>query len=485
MTSYKLWICGKWLESESRRDVISPFDNKVVAVSHLCNPSQLEEAIEASRRAFSHFKKSSRFIRSRLLLRMSQEIETNRNRFVEKMILEAGKPRVLAEVEVNRAIATFTIAHEEAKRLSGDIVPIDTDLSSREFNPAISMWVPRGPTLAITPFNFPLNLVAHKVAPALAVGASIILKPAPQAPGCAFLLAEIFESIVNEISVQEEISKDVFQVLNATNEVTEIAVKDPRLSTLSFTGSDKVGWHLQSLAVRKKVLLELGGNAGVLIHSDAYLKRAASRCAAGGFGYAGQTCISVQRIFAHESIYEEFTKLLLEETDRQKFGDPADKNVTVGPLIDSTTASRVTQWIDDAKKQGAKELTTSKRIGNVLSPVILVNVPVNCKVSCEEVFGPVVVVNKYSNFKEALDGLNNSRFGLQAGVFTDSNTLIQQSFETLEVGGVLINEIPTFRADQMPYGGVKDSGLGREGLRYAMEDYCERRSLIVWKGQSK
>jgi glyceraldehyde-3-phosphate dehydrogenase (NADP+) len=260
------------------------------------------------------------------------------------------------------------------------------------------------------------------------------------------------------------------------------AVKDPRLTVLSFTGSDKVGWLLQSQAIRKKVLLELGGNAAVIVHEDADLARAADRCAFGGFSYAGQVCISVQRIFVQHNIYERFCKLLTEASDKLKCGHPADKDVVVGPMIDKAAADRVQAWVQEALQDGARLVRKGERKENLIAPTILTGVKPHHKLWTEEVFGPVVIVESYKEFSEALAKVNDSRFGLQAGVFTQNQKLITQAFEALEVGGVVANDIPGVRFDHMPYGGVKDSGLGREGLRYAMEDYCERRILLEWNG---
>ncbi len=480
---HKLWINGQWIDSAITREIRSPYSGQKVAETCYANAENMKNALQAAFDSRQAYKKTSRYLRSCLLSVMAREIEARRTEFVTSLINEAGKPKTISNAEINRAILTFTLAAEEAKRFGGEIIPIDTDGVGRAYLPAQSFWTPRGVILAITPFNFPLNLAAHKVAPALAVGAPIILKPPPQAPGGAILLAEIFEKAVKEVSDQvEKIPTAAFQVISADNDVAALAVKDPRVSVLSFTGSDRVGWMLQGQAIGKKVVLELGGNAGVIIHEDADFARAAARCAFGGFAYAGQTCISVQRIYVHEKVFQKFQIALLDEVAKIKIGDPNDAEVTVGPLIDEKAANRVMSWVDEAVKDGAKVLAGGTRKNNVIAPTVVSNVGEKQKLICEEVFGPVVALQPYKEFEEALALVNSSRFGLQAGVFTDSEKLIQKSLETLEVGGILINEVPTYRADAMPYGGVKDSGLGREGLRYAMEDYCERRTLIKWRG---
>ena len=483
MTEHRLFIDGAWENGASSREILSSFSGKPVSRCAQASPEQLERALAAARNSGKLFRKISRFGRSRLLSAMARGIESRRAEFVEAMVAEAGKPRLLSEGEVGRAIVTFTIAAEEAKRLGGEVVPVDVDAAGRAYAPAVSHWAPRGPILAIAPFNFPLNLIAHKVAPALAVGASVIVKPPPQAPGAARILAEIFEAAAAEASdAREKIPLGALQVLSAPNEVLAKAVADPRIAILSFTGSDKVGWMLQEKAARKKLILELGGNAAVIVEADADLARAAARCAFGGFAYAGQVCISVQRILLRKEIAARFAELLLAETAKIGCGDPARPDVLVGPLIDAAAADRVMAWIEEARRDGAKVLCGGTRAGNVISPTILSGVKPTAKLSCEEAFGPVVVLDAYGVLDEAIASVNSSRFGLQAGLFTDGAAAIRRAAEELEVGGLMVNEVPTYRADNMPYGGVKDSGLGREGVRYTMEEYCERRTVVSWQG---
>ncbi len=439
---------------------------------------EMERMLDQAYEAFIRFRKSSRFVRAQLLQCIAQGISDRRSEFVETIINEARKPKALAEVEVNRAIQTFMIASEEAKRFGGEIIPLDSEASSQEFDPALSTWVPRGVVLAITPFNFPLNLVAHKVAPALAVGASVIVKPPPQAPGAAVLLGEVFD----EIQKKEASLQNALQVVQASHEEISHAIRDPRVAVLSFTGSDQVGWMLQEKAYRKKVVLELGGNAGVIVHEDADLKRAASRCAYGGFAYSGQVCISVQRILVHEKIRADFQELFLQEVSKIKSGNPREEGVLVGPLIDQKSADRVFSWIESAQNNGAEVLIGGKREENLIYPTVMTGVSHEHSLWTEEVFGPVVLLESYRDFDEALEKLNSSRYGLQAGVFTKNYPLIQKARDQLEVGCVVINEVPTFRADHMPYGGMKDSGQGREGVRFAMEEFSERKIFVTWRG---
>jgi len=481
---HRLFVDGRWLDGEApAREVRSPYSGAVVARVQQASAAQMDRALAAAADAFKTFRKTSRFTRSRLLAGIAHGIGERREELVAAVVAEAGKPRTLADAEVSRAVATFTIASEEAKRLSGEVVPVDLDAAGRAYEPAVSVLVPKGVVLAIAPFNFPLNLVAHKVAPALAVGAPVLVKPPPQAPGAARLLAEIFEEAAKAASdARETVPLGALQVLNAANDVAGRAVADPRVAVLSFTGSDKVGWLLQEKAARKKVVLELGGDAAVIVAEDADLPRAAARCAFGGFAYAGQVCISVQRVLVQKSVAKRFRALFLAEVAKLGVGDPALPGTTVGPLIDSAAADRVMSWIDEAKRGGAKVLCGGTRAGAVIAPTVLEGVPPASKLACEEAFGPVVTLAEYGDFGEALAAVNASRYGLQAGLFTDGAERTARAADELEVGGLIVNDVPTYRADNMPYGGVKDSGLGREGVRYAMEECCERRTIVRWRG---
>ncbi|MEK7299892.1 MAG: aldehyde dehydrogenase family protein, partial [Nitrospirota bacterium] len=333
----------------------------------------------------------------------------------------------------------------------GEVVPLDWTPQTESYLGMVRRF-PLGPIVGITPFNFPLNLVVHKVAPALAAGNPILIKPAPQTPLTALLLGEV--------ALEAGLPAGGLNVVPCNNALAERLVIDPRFKLLSFTGSAPVGWMLKAKCGKKKVTLELGGNAGVIIEPDADLDLAAKRCASGGFGYAGQTCISVQRILVHHSVADTFTTKLLLQVARLKAGDPTDETTTVGPLIDPVATQRVEAWIEEAVSQGARVLLGGKRLGTVLEATVLTNVKPEMKVSCQEVFGPVVTVSSYRQFSDAIAALNQSDYGLQAGVFTQDINKVFHAFRHLEVGAVLANEIPTFRADHMPYGGVKDSGLG-------------------------
>ncbi len=359
---------------------------------------------------------------------------------------------------------------KEAKRIGGDVIPMDL-APGMDRHLSLLRRVPIGPVLGITPFNFPLNLVAHKVAPCLAAGNPMVLKPAPQTPLTALLLAEIV--------LEAGLPPGALSVVPCENAVAEQMVTDERFKVLSFTGSAAVGWMLKAKSGKKRVLLELGGNAGVIVEPDADVELAATRCAVGGYAYSGQTCISVQRVFVHESVHDRFVEQFVARVAALKAGDPADDATVIGPLIDEAAAKRVEQWIQEAAAQGARVLTGGKRAGSVVEATVLANVTPAMKVSCREVFGPVVTVSRYKDFAAALAALNDSDYGLQAGVFTRDINRIFRAYRELEVGAVLANEIPTFRAEHMPYGGVKDSGLGREGVRYAIEEMTEPKLLIL------
>jgi acyl-CoA reductase-like NAD-dependent aldehyde dehydrogenase len=466
------FVDGEFVETAAAREIRSPAAGDVVALAFDADRALMERAIAAADAAFRPFRATSRHLRSRLLARIAAMITH-----------EAGKPAMLADVEVTRAVGTFTIAAEEAKRYGGELIPIDIDAAGRAYELATSMFVPRGPVLAITPFNFPLNLVAHKVAPALAVGAPILVKPAPAAPGPTRVLAEIFaEAAAAAGDAREKVPLAALQALGAPNDVASLAVKDESLTVLSFTGSAGVGWMLQGMARGKKVILELGGDAAVIVHDDADLARAAARCAFGAYAYAGQVCISVQRILVQERAYEAFRAKFLDEVKKLPWGDPKDPRTISGPVIDAAAADRVMGLIAEATRGGGKLALGADRAGNTIAPTVVEDAPPTSDLAREEAFGPVAAIGRYARVEDAVAEVNRSRYGLQAGVFTNGIQAARKAITELDVGGVLINEVPTYRADNAPYGGVKASGLGREGVRYAMEEYSERKTIIEWHG---
>ncbi len=461
---------GRWHQSATTVAVHNPFTGRQIAEVCRAGQADAEAAVQATVEAAQVMRDLPAHARATGLHKIAALLQARQEDVARTITAEAGKPITDARREVGRAVQTFTIAAEEAKRIGGEVVPLDSSPGLESYL-GIMRRFPIGPILGITPFNFPLNLVAHKVAPALAAGNPILIKPAPQTPLTALLLGEI--------AVDAGIPAGALNVVPCDNQVAEQLVVDPRFKLLSFTGSAPVGWMLKAKCGKKKVVLELGGNAGVIVEPDADLDWAVQRCAAGGFGYAGQTCISVQRIFVHHSIVDVFTTKLLMQVARLRAGDPTEESTVVGPLIDQGAARRVEEWIGEAVAQGARLLLGGTRQGSVVDATVLTHVTPTMKVSCQEVFGPVVTVTPYRQFEEALAALNRSEYGLQAGVFTKDVTRLFHAFQKLEVGAVLANEIPTFRADHMPYGGVKDSGIGREGVRYAIEDMTEPRLLVL------
>lgn len=449
---------------------MDPFGGEVVGEMALASAEDLERAIEAAEDAFTVTRGMSAWERDRMLRGTADGIAARRKELVERMIAESGKPRRFADGEVTRAISTFTLAAEEAKRFGGEVPPVDiTEASEGYF--ALSSRFPRGPVAGISPFNFPLNLIAHKVAPALATGSTIVVKPPMQAPLTSLLLAEILAAA--------GVPHGAVNFLHMVPEVAERLATDERFTMLTFTGSAKVGWMLKEKSGRKPVLLELGGNAGMIVHADADLAWARERAAIGAFAHAGQVCIKVQRLLVHSAVADEWIPAFVDRVDDLRMGDPRDPETVVGPLIDDGQADRVEAWIGEALDAGAELLTGGRREGRFIRPTVLTGVDVNLKVWGEEVFGPVVVVERYRDFEEAVARIDDSHYGIHAGVFTHDIRRIDHAFRNLTVGGLIVNDYPMFRVDNFPYGGVKHSGLGREGVRYAMEAMTEPRMLIL------
>ena len=472
-TPAKIWgfyLDGKWITEGERFEVLAPYDGAVVGASYRANAAHAEAAVRAAQRAFQITRKMAGYERQAILRAISDGISKRREEFARLIALEAGKPIRTARAEVDRAIFTFAVAAEEATRIGGEWLPLDWQASTAGRAGIVRRFA-LGPILAITPFNFPLNLVVHKLAPAIAAGCTTVLKPAPQTPLTSLLLAEVVE--------QAGLPAGALNVLSLANQEAEKLVGDDRLKMLTFTGSVPVGWELKGKSGKKKVTLELGGNAGVIVHSDADVDVAADRCVVGGFSYAGQSCISVQRIYVQRSVQEQFLARLLAGVKKLRVGDPLDEATDVGPMISEDAARRAASWIDEAVAGGAKLHVGGARQGAVLQPTVLTNVRADMKVSCQEVFAPVVIVEPYDDFVDAIVRVNDSPFGLQAGVFTRDSKLLFSAFENLEVGGVIAGDISAFRVDHMPYGGVKDSGIGREGLRYAIEEMTEPRILVL------
>jgi acyl-CoA reductase-like NAD-dependent aldehyde dehydrogenase len=463
-------VDGKWRTSGDRIEILSPGTGQLVGSTYKASAADAETAIAGAVRAFEKTRRMGGFERQEVLQGISAGIRKNREELARIMALEAGKPLKASRVEVDRAIFTFAVAAEEAVRIGGEYLPLDWQASTAG-RWGIVRRFPLGPIAAITPFNFPINLVAHKLAPAIAAGCTIVHKPAPQTPLTALRLGQIIE--------EAGWPAGALNVLPLSNEDAGKIVSDDRIKLLSFTGSTAVGWALKQKAGKKRVVLELGGNAAVIVCADSNLDFAIERCVAGGFVYAGQTCISVQRILVEAPVYDAFLAGLVAGTRKLKVGDVLDEGTDVGPLINEGAAERVVEWIGEAVNGGAKLLCGGQRNGATVTPAVLTNTKPAMRVNCMEIFGPVVTVERFTDYESALASVNQSDFGLQAGLFTRDFKRIAQAFETLEVGGLMVGEVPTFRIDHMPYGGVKDSGLGREGLRYAIEEMTEPRLLAI------
>jgi acyl-CoA reductase-like NAD-dependent aldehyde dehydrogenase len=463
-------VDGKWIEDGDLVQVKAPYDGAIVGRVFQGKRQHAEAAIAAAVKAFGTTRRLPAFERQRVLRRVAEGIGLRKDEFSRTLSQEAGKPIKLARTEVERAIFTFTVAAEESTRIYGEYLPLDwQEYTAGRWG--IVRRFPLGPIAGITPFNFPLNLVAHKVAPAIAAGCPMVLKPAPQTPLSALLMAEVIQ--------QAGWPDGGLNVLPLSNDDASLLVTDDRLKMISFTGSASVGWQIKKNSGKKKVVLELGGNAGVIVHKDADVAYAAERCVAGGFGYAGQTCISVQRILVEQSVYGKFTDLFLAGTKELKTGDPSDEATDVGPLIRESDAIRAADWVQEAVRGGARLLCGGQRQGSILEPTVLTGTKPDMKVNCQEIFAPVVTVEPYTDFDDALRQVNSSSYGLQAGIFTRDAKLLFQAYEELEVGGLLAGDVPSFRIDHMPYGGIKDSGLGREGLRYAIEEMTEPKLLVM------
>lgn len=467
----KIFVQGEWRETARKTTIRNPYDGRPVSEMFVATEVELEQALAAAAEAVPVGRRMQTFERELLLRGIAAGIEERAQDFADAIMFEAGKPITFARGEVARGINTFRLAAEECKRIPGELMQLDSTRDSPHRTGLIRR-VPAGPVTAISPFNFPLNLVAHKVAPALAVGNPVIVKPASQTPLTALLLAEV--------ASRAGWPPGMLQVTPCPGALAGSLVTSPIVKVVSFTGSPAIGWKLKEQAVRKKVTLELGGNAAVVVEPDADLDFAAARTALGAFAYAGQVCISVQRAFVHDRVYDEFRdRLLAAVAANIHAGDPRDERTVVGPVIDDESAVRIECWVEKARAAGASVLCGGQRQGRMIQPTVLEGVDPSLELSCREVFGPVLVLARYRRFEEALAAVNDSVYGLQAGVFTRDLPRAWQAFRELEVGGVVINDFPMYRADQMPYGGVKESGFGREGLRWAIEEMTEPRLLVL------
>jgi len=468
---HPILLAGRWVDSPDVLTVSNPADAGTPAGStYHATPEQYEAAVTAAVAAFEQTKRLPAYERGAILRSISAGIKARREELGRLMALEAGKPIRDALVEVDRATLTFRLGAEEAERMVGEVIPLDLMASSRG-RLGITRRFPIGPVAAISPFNFPLNLAAHKLSPAIAAGCSIVLKPPSKDP--------LTMLTVGEIIAEAGLPEGAVSILPMSRELGDRMVADERFKLLTFTGSPSVGWRMKERAGKKKVVLELGGNAGVIIDKTADLDWAVKRCLVGAFTYAGQVCISVQRMVIHEAIWDEFMTRFVAGAEQLKLGDPLDPQTDLGPMVDATAAGRTQRWVDEAVALGGKLRLGGHADGTFFPPTILTDTPVTAAVCSNEAFAPLVVAFPFRDFSDAIRQVNDSSFGLQTGVFTNDLANSWTAFNELEVGGVIVNDVPTYRIDHMPYGGVKDSGLGREGLRWAIEDMTEIRIMVI------
>ena len=471
--TYPLYLNNTAEQPNTDLEVTDKFTGEVAFRTALASPEVIDAAIAGAVRATDPMARLASYERKAVLDHCVTRFRERFDELAYALCVEAGKPINDSEGEVTRLIDTFQIAAEESTRLYGEVMPLDISQRARGYQ---SIWkrYPIGPCSFISPFNFPLNLAAHKIAPAIAVGCPFVMKPASKTPLGAL--------IIGEILAETDLPEGAFSILPASRDGADLFTVDERLKLLSFTGSPAVGWDLKARCGKKKVVLELGGNAAVIVDHDTDLDDALERIIFGAFYQSGQSCIGVQRILIHEDVYGRFKDMLVEKTKSLIAGDPKDRDTFIGPMISEGEARRLKGWIDEAVEGGARLLTGGGREGNMLEATLLEDVHKDAKALNEEAFGPLAILQKFSDFDEALAEVNRSTFGLQAGIFTRDLFKMFDAWDRLEVGGVVINDVPSYRVDNMPYGGVKDSGLGREGIRFAMEDMTEIRNLVIRRG---
>ena len=468
-TERKLLLDGEWVETGDWLDVASPYDGSLVARVAKAGAAEARAAVDAAERAMQSPLPAHK--RAEILVRVAGALGKRADEAARQIAAEAGKPLKAARVEVARAMSTYTMAAVEARKLAGEMVPMDASQAG-EGKLAFTMRLPIGVVGAISPFNFPLNLVAHKIAPALAAGCAVVLKPASQTPLSALLLAELEHDA--------GLPPGWLNVLvGPSAEIGDVLVEDERVALITFTGSGPVGWKLRERAARKRVNLELGNATPVIVEADADVEDAAARCAANAFSFAGQSCISVQRIFVQRDVYDAFRAAFLPRVEALVVGDPSDETTDVGPLISRSERDRVLAWVEEARAAGSVVLTGGRLDGELLLPTVVESPPAQARLACDEAFGPVCTLQPYDTLDEAVDAANATRYGLQAGIFTASLRSALEATRRLEFGGVTVNEAPTFRADQMPYGGVKDSGNTREGPAWAVREMTEERLVVI------
>jgi acyl-CoA reductase-like NAD-dependent aldehyde dehydrogenase len=465
----KLLLDGEWIETGEWQDVDSPYSGETVARVARAGAEHGRKALDAAERAMSS--PLPAHARAAILDRVAALLTERHDEVAETISAEAGKPLKAARVEAERAVSTYTMAAVEARRLAGEVVPMDASAAGVG-KVAYTMRVPIGIVGAITPFNFPLNLVAHKIAPALAAGCAVVLKPAGQTPLSALLLGEL--------ETEAGLPPGWLNVLvGPSAEIGDVIVEDERVKLITFTGSSGVGWKLRERAAKKRVNLELGNATPVVVEADADIEEAATKLAANAFSFAGQSCISVQRIYVERDAYDDFVSHFVPKVQALKVGDPAEEDTDVGPVIDEDARERIVSWVEEAKTAGATVLTGGEVVDGLLQPTVLADVTPDMKVSCQEVFGPLCTVSPYDSSEEAFELANGTEYGLQAGIFTANLKTALAAAAALEFGGVTVNEAPTFRADQMPYGGMKESGNTKEGPHYAVREMTEERLVVL------
>jgi glyceraldehyde-3-phosphate dehydrogenase (NADP+) len=471
MRNFNLIIGSDTVRKSPRTSIRSPYDGSIIGKVVYGDKEDFDRALQSACESFKIISTMPSHDRARMLRRISAIIAERKQELGEIIRDEAGKPITLALREVERAVSTFALAADEALRIDGSCLQLDNTAVGAG-RTGLYRRFPLGPTLGITPFNFPLNLVGHKVAPAIAAGNSIVIKPSSQTPMSALVL--------QQIAADAGLPAGVLNVVPCPSGVAGKFVGDPRIKMVTFTGSAEVGWGIKQRAGKARVTLELGGNAATIVEPDCDIEDAARRTAVGAFSYAGQTCISVQRIYVQESVLDYFIELFLHIAGHDiKCGDPSDPEVICGPMIDTANADRIEEWIKEARDHGAKVHRFGRRKGNVIPPTVLTNVDHKLRICDCEAFAPVAIVDSYKSFDEAIAKANDTRYGLQAGIFTNDIAKLMKAFRDLEVGGVIHNDTSNYRTDPMPYGGTKDSGLGREGLRYAIEEMTEPRLLVI------
>lgn len=468
--TYPMYVANKAEQPNADLVVTDKLTGKPATRVAMADAATIDRAIGAAVTAAPAMARMASYERQAVLAHCAARFAERADELADALCIEAGKPIRDSRGEVGRLIDTFRIAAEESVRMTGEVQPLDIAARARGYQ---GMWkrVPIGPCSFISPFNFPLNLAAHKIAPAIAVGCPFVMKPASRTPLGAIMIGEVL--------AETNLPAGAFSILPASRDGADLFTTDDRLKLLSFTGSPEVGWDLKARAGKKKVVLELGGNAAVVIMPDADLDDAAARTLFGAFYQSGQSCVGVQRILVHDAVYDAFKAKLVEQASRLIAGDPRDEATFVGPMIDVKEAERLERWIAEAVAGGAKLLCGGQRDGAMLAATLLEDVPKTAKLNTEEAFGPVAFFARFRDFNEALDMVNDSKFGLQAGIFTRDLFQMLKAWDDLDVGGVVINDVPSYRVDNMPYGGVKESGLGREGVRFAMEDMTEIRNLVI------